>query len=101
MTHYTTLVQRCRSTNSLLADDMEKAFRRLERERDAWKDTAAQHLRNEEYYRGLVEKCGEHFGDAAKMQDDGNMNEDILCAKVPELVADAAEKAWRYSELSK
>lgn len=34
MTHWTTLVQRCRSTNSLLADDMDRAFRQLENERD-------------------------------------------------------------------
>lgn len=34
MTHHTTLVQRCRATNSLLADDLEKEFRRLENERD-------------------------------------------------------------------
>lgn len=32
MTHYTTLVQRCRSTNSLLADEIDGEFRRLERE---------------------------------------------------------------------
>lgn len=28
--HYTTLVQRCRATNSLLADEIEAEFRRLE-----------------------------------------------------------------------
>lgn len=33
-THHTTLVQRCRTTNSLLADDIEREFRRLENERD-------------------------------------------------------------------
>lgn len=31
MTHYTTLVQRCRQTNSLLADEIDAEFRRLER----------------------------------------------------------------------
>lgn len=35
MTHHTTLVQRCRTTNSLLADDLAAEFRRLENERDA------------------------------------------------------------------
>ena len=34
MAHYTTLVQRCRSTNSLLADEIDAECRRLERERD-------------------------------------------------------------------
>lgn len=33
-THYTTLVQRCRFTNSLLADEIASEFRRLENERD-------------------------------------------------------------------
>jgi hypothetical protein len=34
MTHHTTLVQRCRTTNSLLADELAAEFRRLENERD-------------------------------------------------------------------
>ena len=38
MTHYTTLVQRCRQTNSLLADEIDAEFRRLERERDSERD---------------------------------------------------------------
>jgi hypothetical protein len=32
MTHYTTLVLRCRATNSLLADELDAEFRRQERE---------------------------------------------------------------------
>lgn len=35
-THYTTLVQRCRATNSLLADELEAEFRRLERKAEDW-----------------------------------------------------------------
>lgn len=31
MTHHTTLVHRCRATNSLLADEIEQEFNRLER----------------------------------------------------------------------
>jgi hypothetical protein len=33
MTHHSTLVQRCRSTNSLLADELEREFSRLENDR--------------------------------------------------------------------
>lgn len=29
--HYTTFIQRCRGTNSLLADELDAEFRRLER----------------------------------------------------------------------
>jgi hypothetical protein len=52
----------------------------------AWMDTAAQHCRNEDYYRGLLVRCGEAIGEAAYTQDDGGKSEDVLCAKVPELV---------------
>ena len=33
MTHHNTLVQRCRSTNALLADELEREFARLENDR--------------------------------------------------------------------
>jgi hypothetical protein len=39
MAHYTTLIQRCRQTNSLLADELDREFLRMENnlgsERDA------------------------------------------------------------------
>lgn len=56
-------------------------------ERDAWKDTAAQHLRNEEFYRGIVSEIGEQFGIEAKTSDDGSVQDSVLALKVPELVA--------------
>ena len=55
-------------------------------ERDGWMETAAQHLRNEEFYRGLIHKIGEPFGIAAKTSGDGSIQEDVLALKVPELV---------------
>ena len=55
----------------------------------AWMDTAAQNQRNTEYYRGLLVKCGEAIGDKAYIADDGSISQDVLCAKIPELV-DAA-----------
>lgn len=33
MTHYSTLIQRCRATNSLLADELSDEFDRIERAR--------------------------------------------------------------------
>ena len=51
-----------------------------------WYDTAAQHARNEEYYRGLVIEIGEMLGEEAYVSDDGSTQQDVLCAKVPELV---------------
>lgn len=62
-------------------------------ERDAWIETASQNQRNTDYYRGLVEEIGSHFGEAAYISDDDSVQEDILCAKVPELVA-ALKAEW-------
>lgn len=52
----------------------------------AWMDADAQAQRNCDYYRSLVIRCGNALGDAAKTCDDGSKSEDVLCAKVPELV---------------
>lgn len=52
-----------------------------------WMEEAARNGRNTEYYRGLVEKCGETIGQGARIADDGSRSQDVLCAKVPELVA--------------
>jgi len=51
-----------------------------------WMEVAAQNQRNTDYYRGLVERCGRAVGREAYIQDDGGVCEDVLCAKVPELV---------------
>lgn len=51
-----------------------------------WMETAAQNQRNTDYYRGLVVRCGEALGKKAYIQDDGGVVEDVLCAKIPELV---------------
>jgi hypothetical protein len=59
---------------------------RHQRESDLWQEIAAQHNRNEEYYRGLVVQIGEMLGPDAYISDDGSIQQDVLCAKVPELV---------------
>lgn len=57
-----------------------------------WMQTAAQNQRNADYYRGLVFECGESIGKEAFTADDGSISDDVLCAKVPELVAKLVEK---------
>ena len=52
----------------------------------AWMETAAQNQRNADYYRGLLERCGQALGDIAYLQDDGGRSEDVLCAKIPEII---------------
>ena len=51
-----------------------------------WMDTAAQNQRNTDYYRGLLERCGKAIGDRAFITDDGSRSEDVLCAKIPEII---------------
>ena len=51
-----------------------------------WMETAAQNECNTDYYRGLVQRIGRAIGQDAYTQDDGGISEDVLCAKVPELV---------------
>ncbi len=63
-----------------------EAQRKAEQERDCWLETAREESRNRDYYRGLVQQIGGMFGVAARTQDDGGIVEDVLCAKVPELV---------------
>jgi len=52
----------------------------------SWMATSAQCQRNADYYRGLVIECGEAIGHEAYVQDDGGVVDEVLCAKVPELV---------------
>lgn len=80
--HESTLCQRERE----VWDYQQQQIDRLKRERNFWEETAAQHCRNEEYYRGLVQKIGETIGEEAYIADDGGKHLDVLCAKVPELV---------------
>ena len=51
-----------------------------------WLETAHQHHRNEEYYRGLVVQIGEMLGDEAFIAGDGVKHLGVLCAKIPDLV---------------
>ncbi len=52
----------------------------------AWMDTAMQNQRNADYYRGLVVRCGKAIGERVYTQDDGGIVDDVLCAKVPDIV---------------
>ena len=64
-----------------------------------WQDTAEQEMRNTQYYRGLVVQIGLMLGIAARTADDGTVSEDILCAKVPELVRTALEDPQHFAFL--
>lgn len=69
--------------NLPVPDSLESAIA----ERNNWVESAMMFSRNEDYYRGLVVKIGEMLGPEAYVSDDGSVQQDVLCAKVPELVA--------------
>lgn len=77
------------NTAAHFADELDKILSRYapqEQLAKAWEETAAQMSRNADYYRGLVVKIGEMFGENAYISDDGSKQDSVLCAKVPELV---------------
>lgn len=51
-----------------------------------WEETAAQFARNADYYRGLLDRIGRAIGPEAFTADDGSISEDVLRAKVPEII---------------
>jgi hypothetical protein len=63
----------------------------MTRERDNWTETAAFHLRNEDFYRGLVHQTGKLLGPEVYVSDDGSVLESVLALKVPELVKKLVE----------
>jgi hypothetical protein len=64
----------------------EASHEQLQRERDAWKESAAQFCRGAEYYRGLLDRIGRAIGPEAYVADDGSVSDDVLRAKVPEII---------------
>jgi len=81
--------------------DAQAAQREAEQRTLGWEDTARQYALNVDYYRDIVTEIGELFGDEAKTAADGVGHDDVLRAKVPDLVrslrqrADAAEALAR------
>ncbi len=68
------------------------AFKNKADNSDHWMETAGQHCRNEEYYRGLVQEIGMMFDKEAFTSEDGSVQQDVLCAKVPQLVAELRKR---------
>lgn len=66
--------------------DGEVDIERLRRIALGWAEDCARHLRNEEYYRGLLDACAPHLGVEVYTQDDGGVVDEPLRAKVPDLV---------------
>lgn len=62
-----------------------------EKAREAWTETARMHAKNEAYYRDLIVRTLSGTP-AAFVSDDGSVQQNVICAKLPELY-EASEKA--------
>lgn len=59
-------------------------------EEDAWQQTAAQHARNEDFYRSLLDQVATHLGPEVYVSDDGSVQDSPLRLKIPPLVSELA-----------
>lgn len=63
-----------------------------------WKETAAFHARNEEFYHSIVNQVGEAIGIEAYTADDGTVGDSVLALKVPELVKELKEQEEKINQ---
>lgn len=94
MTHYTTLVQRCRATNSLLADEIDAEFRRVDQgPAPRWKPITEAPYRGEPFLAAIEvhnahTKAFSHFEYAILYMDEGK----------PRFYDDGSETGWAASD---
>jgi hypothetical protein len=72
--------------SALVKSLVRKETATLCRESEVWRECAAQMSRNADFYRGLLDECAKHLGEAVYIADDGTMMDEPLRLKVPELV---------------
>lgn len=85
----------CRKEQTMRVCRSHEALRRAS---DNWLETAAQHLRNEQFYYGLLEQVALHLGPDVFVSDDGSVQDAPLMLKVPDLVLSLKN---RVAELEK
>ena len=51
-----------------------------------WEEEARRFARDSDYYRGLLEQIGKMLGEEAFICDSGDISEDVLIAKIPEII---------------
>lgn len=85
-------------TEVIELEDAAEWFEKKVKEAGNWEETARQYARNMEYYRGLVDNIALVFGQRAYICDDGSKAEDVLRAKIPELVREMAGKFCERTE---
>ena len=58
----------------------------LEMQVEGWIESARHFAAGQEFYQGIVRRCGAALGPAAYTSDDGSVQDDVLALVVPELV---------------
>jgi len=56
-----------------------------------WMKVAERGFRGAEYYQGLLDQCGRHIGVEAFTAEDGTVQQEVVAAKLPELVKDLVD----------
>ncbi len=51
-----------------------------------WEETARHYAQGQDYYRGLLDQIGARMGPPAYTADDGSISDEVLRAKLPEVV---------------
>lgn len=83
-------------------ENLQNEIAKKNTEIENWKDTAAQFLKNQEYYCSLLDKIAENFGVESYTSDDGSIQDSPLRIKMPELVKNMlAEKNTEIERLNK
>lgn len=99
MTHYTTLVQRCRSTNSLLADEIDAEFRRVEANARSWESMLKAHKGANELWARRYQELESLLVDACQLLD-GKKAEGCAWSEWDQGVRDKLGEAIRPDALS-
>ena len=90
VTKRSTLADLCKEAAELIQEDerLRHELARANSKAQKWRVEAEQTADNRDYYRSIVLEIGEFFGAAARTSDDGSIQQNVLCAKVPSLVRD-------------
>jgi len=72
-----------KTSHIVMDTDLCKEFART---LDFWIETARQHAKNAEFYRGLIDQCAEYIGEEAYTAAGGRVHDSPIRLKVPELV---------------
>ena len=88
-----------RCEESIRSEERLKRAEAAEVREASWTETARQHLNNEQYYCGLLDRIAKVFGARAYTSDDGSVQDEVVRAKLPELVDELARN-WEACEWS-